>query len=861
MAPTGLPAGILTCVFTDIEGSTRMLRTIGPVYEEIQARHDIVLREVWPAHDGHEVKTLGDGFMVVFQHATDAVRASVAAQRALAAVDWPTDLPVRVRIGMHTGYARPSGDDYTALVINRAARVIGAARGGQVLLTDETAAQVEAAGGCEDVALHPLGRFRVRDFDEPVALLAATGPGVPAIDAPPRVRPADGHNLVRPATSLIGRERDVARIAELVVPGRVTTIVGPGGVGKTRLATEAALRLAGDWEDGAWFVDLAPLGEDALVGEAIGDAVGAPGVPGAERWPEVLAHLEERRALVILDNCEHVTEASARAAAEIVSHCPGVAVLATSRNPLGLRGERAHRLAPLVTTPAVELFVDRSGLDDADRDVVAALCAELDGLPLAIELAAARAASVPPEEILRQVRRSPTAIAVRDPTLPERQRSLERLLDWSWDLLSAEERTVLGRLSVFAGSFDVEGAEAVCAGGGVGVDEVPELLWSLIDASLVRLEETAGATRYRLLTTVRAYAAGRTGEEERASATRRLASMLLERVGPERVTQPSWLPAIQLELDNVRHAAAADSAGAPTSFALTWAIGHLHAVTDHYAAGVTELRAALAARPERPPERVPLLSMLADLRLRTDGPSAAEAILAEAAQLAAEVGVPAWDDAGLARTRADLVLREGEPARAAQIAQRALEDVTSQRGRARLWSVLGVALAMSGDLEGSADAFREELVCATEAGLAPFLPTTHANLAETYLQLGAQRMAAHHQAIALRLAREQALPVIVAFSLMIAARLVGEHGEPRDAVILQTKADALLEAANYALYEEDDRLRVLLLANAAARLGPAAHADALRAAAALTDDQAADRAEQVLVSIEALQTTDQGRSR
>ena len=429
-----LPAGNLTCVFTDIEGSTRLLRELGPAYHVLLAQHDEILRQAWEDHGGCEVKTLGDSFMVVFERAADAVTASVAAQRALARADWQTELPVRVRIGMHTGYALPKGGDYTALVIHQAARVVSAARGGQVLLTETTAAQADGAG--VDIGL--LGRFRVRDFDEPVALYAASGPGAPLVDAPPRVRPADGHNLVRPSTTLVGRDEDLAALTGMVDPGNVVTVVGPGGVGKTRLATEAALRVAEDWPDGAWFVDLGPLGDGAHVAEAIGDAVGAPASPGAERWRSVLAHLAERRALVVLDNCEHLPDASATAASELVAACPGVGVVATSRRSLGLRGERVQRLAPLAGERGIALFLDRNASHaPANRATIAGLVRELDGLPLAIELAAARAAAVPPDEILRRLRRGSGVIESGDPTLPDRQRSLDRLLDWSWELLDA----------------------------------------------------------------------------------------------------------------------------------------------------------------------------------------------------------------------------------------------------------------------------------------------------------------------------------------------------------------------------------------------------------------------------------------
>src|SRR5829696_5311063 len=293
---TDLPAGVITCLFSDIEGSTQMLRELGPEYEPILGRHHELLRAAWRAHNGHEVQTTGDGFFVVFSDGGRAVAAAIAAQGALAADRWPG----RVRIGMHTGFARPTGGDYTALVVHQAARIAGAARGGQILLTAETAADLDES------LVQPLGRFRVRDFDRPIGLYAATGEGVPAVEVQPRVPPADGHNLTRPTTSIVGRGDDLARLGERIAPGRVTTVIGPGGVGKTRLAIELGLKVADQWAQGAWFIDLAPLHDPALIPEAIGAAVGAPAAPGAELWPQVLSHLEQRQALLVLDNCEHL---------------------------------------------------------------------------------------------------------------------------------------------------------------------------------------------------------------------------------------------------------------------------------------------------------------------------------------------------------------------------------------------------------------------------------------------------------------------------------------------------------------------------------------------------------------------------
>ena len=843
---TDLPAGIITCLFSDIEGSTGMLRELGAAFEDVLRRHRDLLRAAWEANEGHEVKTIGDAFFVVFDDSQSAVAAAIAAQRALVEDEWPG----RVRIGLHTGHARPTNGDYTALVVNQAARIAGAARGGQILLTRECTADLD------DSLLQPLGRFRVRDFDSPIELYAAAGEGLPPIESQPRVPPADSHNMTRPTTSIVGRDDDLARLRERVAPRALTTLIGPGGVGKTRLALEAALSVARDWRHGAWFIDLAPLDDPALIAETIGAAVGAPIAPGAESWPQVLSFLEQRETLLVLDNCEHLAEAACKSAAELIASCPRVGVLATSRAPLGLRGEEIYRVSPLATEGAVDLFLDRAA-GEADREPVAALCDELDGLPLAIELAAARTAALPAPEILRQVRRSAGVVRSRDPTLPERQQSLERLLDWSLDLLAPAARTLLGRLSVFASGFDVQAAEQVGAGGGVEEADVAHLVWDLIDASLVRPVETEGATRYRLLTTVRSHAREQGDISDLDGATRRLSSMLLDRIGPLRATRHSWVVEMELELDNVRGCAARVDDPARAQ-ALAWCVGRFHDVRDTFRDGIVELRRILDIRPEPTPERVGLLALLADLHLRLGELDEADTALAAAEALASAVGDPAWDEAGVARARGDLALRRDDAEGAAVAARRGLERVESLHGRARLYDLLGIATAALGDLAASAEAFSEELRAAMSAGIETHLATLHSNLAETYLRLGDEVAAAEHQVVSLGLARDWGQPVLIAFAMMVAARLASGRGRAREATMLEAKADELLAQTHYALYEEDEAIRARLLAGAAQCLGKDDFAAAQADGTALTVDAAADLAETVLAAVSSVQSETKG---
>ena len=333
--------------------------------------------------------------------------------------------------------------------------------------------------------------------------------------------------------------------------------------------------------------------------------------------------------------------------------------------------------------------------------------------------------------------------------------------------------------------------------------------------------------------------------------------MLLERVGPRRATRHSWVVEMELELDNVRGCAARVDDPACAQ-ALAWCVGRFHDVRDTYRDGIAELRRFLEARPEPSAERVALLTLLADLHLRLGELDAADTILTAAEGLASAGGNPSWDEAGVARARGDLALRRDDAAGAAAAARRGLEWVESLQGRARLCDLLGIATAALGDLEASADAFDEELRAATAAGAEAPLATLHGNLAETYLRLGDEAAAAHHQAVSLGLARDWGQPLLIAFAMMVAARLAAGRAHAREAVVLETKADELLAETDYALYEEDQAIRSRLLTAAALRLGEEAFAAAQAEGAALSTDAAADLAERVLAAVGSGQTETKG---
>jgi predicted ATPase/class 3 adenylate cyclase len=538
---SGLPDGVVTFLFSDIEGSTRLVKALREEYPGVLAEHRRLVRAAIAAHGGREVDTAGDGFFVAFGGATQAVVCALEVQRALAAHQWPAGAAVRVRIGVHTGQAVRARGGYTGLAVHRAARICAAARGGQVLISQATQAVVEDEEEELGFTLVDAGEYRLKGLDRPVRLfqLAATGlapvPAAGAEGAPAAAAAGGVHGIPAALTSFVGRDGPAAEVAGLLAECRLVTVTGPGGTGKTRLAAEVARRVAGRYADGAWLAELAAVQDPAQVPAAVAAALGVrdqPGVPAAEAVARVLAR---QQLLLVLDNCEHVIGAAAELCAQLLAACDDVRILATSREPLAVAGEARYRLAPLALsdpedlagaarTEAVGLFADRAcsadarfALDEQTRPVVARLVARLDGMPLAIELAAARVEALGVAGLLDRIDDRFALLAGGDRTAPSRQRSLAATVEWSYQLLEEDERRVFRAVSVFPGPFTLEAAEAV-AGAGAG----PAVL-RLVDCSLVSPPRTGpdGRPRYGMLETLRAYGAGLlapAGEDAAAAA-------------------------------------------------------------------------------------------------------------------------------------------------------------------------------------------------------------------------------------------------------------------------------------------------------------------------------------------------------
>jgi predicted ATPase/class 3 adenylate cyclase len=522
---TDLPIGTVTFLFTDIEGSTGLLQTLGVRYPAVLDEHAAIVRRAVTDGRGVEVSTHGDAFCAVFRSPAGAVQAAVAAQRGLAAHDWAPGPAVRVRMGVHTGEGILGGDDYAGIDVHRAARIADAAHGGQVILSDATRGLVQHALPA-GVSLRDLGVHRLRGIADPERLHELVIEGLASDFPAPRTLDARPNNLPLQLTSFVGREEAIAEVEQLLGHTRLLTLTGPGGSGKSRLALRVAAELLPRFPDGSCFVDLSPVTDPALVPAAVANALGVPEAAGRPILDGVKDHLRHRELLQVVDNFEQVAEAGP-VIEELLTAAPKLRTMVTSRVVLSLRGEQEYAVPPLhVPDPeriprdlsalsaveAVRLFAERAqaasprfGLTEQNAPVVAEITARLDGLPLAIELAATRTKVLTPEQILARLKRRLSILTSGSRSLPERQRTLRAAIAWSYDLLDPVERRLFARLSVFTGGWTFESAEAVCDPEELGLDALDGLT-SLVDKSLIRRTEPPGRpSRFSMLETIREF--------------------------------------------------------------------------------------------------------------------------------------------------------------------------------------------------------------------------------------------------------------------------------------------------------------------------------------------------------------------
>lgn len=522
-ADSVLPSGTVTFLFSDIEGSTTLWDRHTPEMATALARHDEILRTSIAAKGGHVFATTGDGLAAAFHTAAAAVAAAVDAQRALEDESWPRPVEIGVRMGIHTGEAHERQGDYFGPVVNRSARLMSAAHGGQIVVSALTASLVRLHLPVEFI---DLGTVVLRGLTEPEHVMGVRAEGLEWRDVPLSSARVTKGNLPWPPSAYVG---DITEIAERVtaeLDHRIVTITGSGGVGKTRAALEIGRVIEDRFLDGIWFVELAAVSEPGGVATAIATTLGVQASEGSTIDAAIVEWCRGRRMLLVVDNCEHLLDEVCSVVRILTTQCPMLNVLTTSREPLGVGGEQVIRLPSLGPDESLDLFLQRATAADSrfepslsEREVIAAICARLDGIPLAIELAAARIRSLAPGELLDRLDDRFVVLRGGRGGL-ERHQTLRAAVSWSYQLLGEPARVLFARSSVFHGTFDLAAAEAVCAGTVIDADDVIDLVAELVDKSIVTADRTAGGTRYRLLETLRQYGEERLDDIGEAAAIR-----------------------------------------------------------------------------------------------------------------------------------------------------------------------------------------------------------------------------------------------------------------------------------------------------------------------------------------------------
>jgi len=576
---SSLPVGTVTFLFTDIEGSTRLLERLGERYADMLKMHHRLLRRAIHEGGGHEFNAQGDALFAAFGSAEEGLAVAIAAQRALHRHTWPEDGTVRVRMGLHTGRPTIVSANYVGLPLHVTARISQAGHGGQTLISQVTRDLV-ADNLPPGVSLRPLGAHQLKDLADLQYIFQVVVADLPNDFPPLRLRETRLSNLPIQFSSFIGRERELAQVKQLLSATRLLTLTGSGGSGKTRLALQAAGEMLQAFSDGVWLVELAAVSDPELIAQRVAQTLHLREMPGRSLLAGIAGYLEDKHLLLILDNCEQLISGCARVADLLLRSCHDLRVLATSREALRIPGEsvlrvpslsmpdREHVAAPegLARVESVRLFVERAAavapafmLTPKNGDAVAQVCRRLDGIPLAIELAAARTATLSVEQIATRLDDRFRLLAAGSRATLPRHQTLKAAMDWSYDLLSDEERVLLPRLAVFAGGFTLDDAEAICAGGKVETGDVLDVFMRLVEKSLVVVEQRRESL-YRLLETVRQYCQDRLRESGEA---RHLHAQhcdwylsLAERVEPELLgpDESAWLDRLDLEHDNLRAA-------------------------------------------------------------------------------------------------------------------------------------------------------------------------------------------------------------------------------------------------------------------------------------------------------------------
>jgi predicted ATPase/class 3 adenylate cyclase len=775
-----LPTGTVTFMFTDIEGSTCLLQRVGESYADLLADHNSILRAAIAAGGGTEVQTEGDAFFAVFPSPDGAVRAAVQAQRDLASHAWPEANVIRVRIGLHTGNGVLSGGQYVGLDVHRAARIEAASHGGQVVISGSTQALARDALPV-DVGVRDLGRHRLKDIEQPEHLHQLVIEGLPDEFPPIRALDARLTNLPPERSSFVGRERESAEIMALLERSRLLTLTGPGGIGKTRLALKVAADQFGRFTDGVYLVDLSPITDPSLVPAAIAGALKVREQAGEDLAGSLAEHLRHRRMLLVLDNVEQVV-AAADILRRLLDAAPEVAILATSRIPLHLSAEQEYPVPPLGLpdgirdsaleilegNEAVALFIQRAGsvrpglrLTPENAPAIAEITVRLDGLPLAIELAASRAKFLDPQAILARLEAMLNLLTTGPADVPDRQRTLRGAINWSYELLEAADQRFLARLGTFRGGWTLGSAELIC-GPGLNLEAFDGLA-KLVDHSIVQQVRTRdGEPRFTMLDPIREFALERLAASGELDELRRRHAEHFRDLAEEaeahltRQEKVAWLAQLEQELDNLRATLdwAEETADAETGLRAAAAIWRFWQQRGHLSEGRERLERLLAlpVAAARDAVRARALGAVGGIAYWQNDTPATRAAYEEAVEIARELQdpqllAPALLDLSFVplmerdADKAEPILREGLAA-AQQIGDRVLAAdfwdsigwLASLRGRPQdaipvrqraieiyreagdVWKVANnlTGLAMLSRMAGDAEAARTHLIQALQ---------------------------------------------------------------------------------------------------------------------------------------------------